>query len=201
MLLTHATVHRHRYEVKQTQEELVFSHLRDYEMEVGVVRCLHLPVPKEIATVESYVYITFPYPKAETPQVIKSSSVTKSLDPGTSISFLSVMGASHIAHTISHVRGPVYNFVGKLEIERKKSLLRLCERKRPITFEIYHRKLLGRDVLLGKGELSLEGLINKCEVTELVDILKPTSRKGSLPSSSFFPLWSLVVLTSGIVLS
>lgn len=145
---------RHRYEVKQTQEELVFSHLRDYEMEVGVVRCLHLPVPKEIATVESYVYITFPYPKAETPQVIKSPSVTKSLDP-------------------------VYNFVGKLEIERKKSFLRLCERKRPITFEIYHRKLLGRDVLLGKGELSLEGLINKCEVTELVDILKPTSRKAT----------------------
>jgi hypothetical protein len=108
LLLTHATVHRHRYEVKQTQEELVFSHLRDYEMEVGVVRCLHLPVPKEIATVESYVYISFPYPKAETPQVIKSPSVTKSLDPGTSVSFLSVVRRiSHRTHHLACTRASV----------------------------------------------------------------------------------------------
>lgn len=73
---------RHRYEINQRQEELVFSHLRDYELEVGITRCVHLPVPKDIGTVDSYVYVTFPYPKTEAPQILKSTSVPKSLDPG-----------------------------------------------------------------------------------------------------------------------
>jgi len=172
---------RYRYDVKQTQEELVFSHLREYELEVTIVRCAHLSVPKEIATVDSYVYITFPYPKAESPQILRSGSVSQSLDPGTIHSALCSLLCSALKRLLVLA---VYNFVGKLQVERAKSFLRFCERKRPMSVDIYHHRLFGRDVLLGKGVILLNELINKCEVTQTIELQKPNSRKGSAEASS-----------------
>lgn len=61
------------------------------------------------------------------------------------------------------------NFVSKLQVERKKSFQIFCERKK-ISIEIWQHRLLMPDVQLGKGDLRLTSLTDKCEFTTLVDV-------------------------------
>jgi hypothetical protein len=56
-----------------------------------------------------------------------------------------------------------------MTIERKKSFQILCERKK-ITVEMYQSRLLLSSVLLGKGEIKLSPLLEKCEIKETIEV-------------------------------
>ncbi len=51
-------------------------------MEVGIIGCKNLHVPKEISNPDIYVYVTLSYP-AESSQTLQTPSKSKTLDPGT----------------------------------------------------------------------------------------------------------------------
>lgn len=72
---------RYHYETRQEQQEIIFSHLRDNEMEIQIVGCSNLHVPHEITTVDPYVYAVLPYPSATSPQKLQTPSVSGTVDP------------------------------------------------------------------------------------------------------------------------
>jgi hypothetical protein len=61
------------------------------------------------------------------------------------------------------------DFVTKFPIERKKSFQILCERKK-VSFELYQRKMLISTTQLGKGELRLVPMLEKCEMVENIEV-------------------------------
>lgn len=56
-----------------------------------------------------------------------------------------------------------------MTIERKKSFQIFCERKK-IFVELYQSRLLLSSVLLGKGELKMSTLLEKCETKETIEV-------------------------------
>jgi len=89
----------------------------------------------------SHIYLLFPYPNSESFQAASSCILTNS----------------------------DINYSMKFSIERKKSFQIFCERKK-ISLELYQRKLLLLSNLLGKGEIRLSALLDKCQFIENVEI-------------------------------
>jgi hypothetical protein len=64
-----------------------------------------------------------------------------------------------------------------VKIERKKSFLLTCERKR-VSVEVFHSRWFGRDTSLGKAELKLSELTTKSEVKEVAPLLEGRRSTG-----------------------
>ena len=63
-----------------------------------------------------------------------------------------------------------FNYSKVLKIERTKAFQRFLERRKA-TFEVFHyRGFLRKSISLGRGMLKLDGLLNRTEVVEVVEV-------------------------------
>eukprot|EP01113_Clastostelium_recurvatum_P018901 TRINITY_DN2227_c0_g1_i2.p1 TRINITY_DN2227_c0_g1~~TRINITY_DN2227_c0_g1_i2.p1 ORF type:complete len:785 (-),score=252.31 TRINITY_DN2227_c0_g1_i2:70-2169(-) len=144
------------YHFEHTSEtfEVTFPNLANHEMEVCGLGCHSLKPPAGFSALTCYVLVEVLYPGDPSPPQKVQTGVVPGLDPQ-------------------------YNHVQKVQIERKKSFQRFLEKKKSIIVYVYHSRFLLADLLVGKGELSLQPLLDKSELVARVPIMPEGVRKGS----------------------
>ncbi|EGG14702.1 hypothetical protein DFA_10960 [Cavenderia fasciculata] len=137
----------YHYEDKVTQTEIIVPHLKETELEILIGK---IELPKAAGAVDTYIQAELPYPSAEQP--IKFQTGTTS------------------ASTAN------YNYKTIVQIERKKTLQRVLEKKK-LSLTITSSKMFFMKSVIGRCEVKLSDLLDKCEYFEKSPILKEGSKK------------------------
>lgn len=129
----------YKVEVMDHEEEFTNHHLSSYEMEIEIVRVEDIkPLSVKETGCDSFVVCSFPYP--DTPQKIKT-------------------------HVVKNTFSPVFDFKGKVRIEREKKVEKVFEKKK-LLFEVYKPAtwFLGSTTLVGRAEVPMTNLLKECDM-------------------------------------
>ncbi|KAN0041085.1 hypothetical protein ACTFIV_003621 [Dictyostelium citrinum] len=136
------------FEEKVNSTEISFPDIKDNELVIKLSNGQELQ--KALST-DFTIYGELPYPSPEQPTKFQTS-------------------------TISLSESSSFSYVTKVQIERKKTLQRCLEKKK-MSLVFYSSRMFFMKSVVGKCEIKLSDLLNKCEINEKVPILKEGSKK------------------------
>ncbi|KAN0014671.1 hypothetical protein ACTFIU_000989 [Dictyostelium citrinum] len=136
------------FEEKVNSTEVSFPDIKENELVIKLSNGQELQ--KALST-DFTIYGELPYPSPEQPTKFQSS-------------------------TISLSESSSFSYVTKVQIERKKTLQRCLEKKK-MSLVFYSSRMFFMKSVVGKCEIKLSDLLNKCEINEKVPILKEGSKK------------------------
>ncbi|KAM9976393.1 hypothetical protein ACTFIR_010234 [Dictyostelium discoideum] len=135
------------FEEKVNSTEISFPDIKENEFVIKLSNGQELQ--KALST-DFTIYGELPYPSPEQPTKFQTSTISLS--------------------------DSSFSYVTKLQIERKKTLQRCLEKKK-ISLVFYSSRMFFMKSVVGKCEIKLSDLLNKCEINEKVPILKEGSKK------------------------
>ncbi|GAM20170.1 hypothetical protein SAMD00019534_033450 [Acytostelium subglobosum LB1] len=136
------------FEERVTQTEVIQGHLKENQIEFIIGK---YEFPKSLGTLDSYITTEFPYPSSEEPQKFTTASSNSAT-------------------------GKDYSFKTVIEIEKKKSFQRIVEKKK-LVLTINSSKMFFMKTVVGKCEVKLADLLDRCEINTKFPIMKDGSKK------------------------
>ncbi|KAK5581403.1 hypothetical protein RB653_001435 [Dictyostelium firmibasis] len=136
------------FEEKVNTTEISFPDIKENEFVIKLSNGQDL---NKALTTDFTIYGELPYPSPEQPTKFQTS-------------------------TVALAESSTFSYVTKVQIERKKTLQRCLEKKK-ITLVFYSSRMFFMKSVVGKCEIKLSDLLNKCEINEKVPILKEGSKK------------------------
>jgi hypothetical protein len=144
--------------------EIRCTKLSETELEVQLLEAHGLIPPSGYKTLDPYLKVTFPFPPEE-PQIFTSPKASKTLDPRMSRTCRQAYPTSSQLVVLIFGVPSEFRVSTKFYIDRtKRTLIRTLERKK-LLIDVYHSRFLLSDVNVGKLEVDLNSVKEKCETT------------------------------------